>query len=134
MHYIGMAALMLEGSILWDRRIVGVSVMIAVVASGVALWLAFRLRDKHKGVFVTRILAALVMSAAISAMHYTGMSAAHFHEMAHTLPAGQRAGVIHLGFRHHARPARHDVNYFAYRFALADQPADGQSAPTQPSA
>ncbi|EKS6930386.1 bifunctional diguanylate cyclase/phosphodiesterase [Enterobacter bugandensis] len=88
MHYIGMAALMLEGSILWDRRIVGVSVMIAVVASGVALWLAFRLRDKHKGVFVTRILAALVMGAAICAMHYTGMSAAHFHEMAHTLPGG----------------------------------------------
>ena len=88
MHYIGMAALLLEGSILWDRRIVGVSVMIAVVASGVALWLAFRLRDKHKGVFVTRILAALVMGAAICAMHYTGMSAAHFHEMAHTLPGG----------------------------------------------
>ncbi|MCK7146746.1 bifunctional diguanylate cyclase/phosphodiesterase [Enterobacter bugandensis] len=88
MHYIGMAALMLEGSIFWDRRIVGVSVMIAVVASGVALWLAFRLRDKHKGVFVTRILAALVMGAAICAMHYTGMSAAHFHEMAHTLPGG----------------------------------------------
>lgn len=88
MHYIGMAALMLDGSILWDRRIVGVSVMIAVVASGVALWLAFRLRDKHKGVFVTRILAALVMGAAICAMHYTGMSAAHFHEMAHTLPGG----------------------------------------------
>ncbi|HBU6129792.1 putative bifunctional diguanylate cyclase/phosphodiesterase [Enterobacter sp. 168J2] len=88
MHYIGMAALMLEGSILWDRRTVGLSVVIAVVASGVALWLAFRLRDKHKGVFVTRILAALVMGAAICAMHYTGMSAAHFHEMTHTLPGG----------------------------------------------
>ncbi|HDR2623515.1 TPA: EAL domain-containing protein [Enterobacter chuandaensis] len=88
MHYIGMAALMLKESILWDRRTVGLSVVIAVVASGVALWLAFRLRDKHKGVFVTRILAALVMGAAICAMHYTGMSAAHFHEMAHTLPGG----------------------------------------------
>ena len=88
MHYIGMAALMLEGSILWDQRIVGLSVVIAVVASGVALWLAFRLRDKHKGVFVNRILAALVMGAAICAMHYTGMSAAHFHEMARTLPGG----------------------------------------------
>ncbi|HDR2394631.1 EAL domain-containing protein [Enterobacter kobei] len=88
MHYIGMAALMLEGSILWDQRIVGLSAVIAVVASGVALWLAFRLRDKHKGVFVNRILAALVMGAAICAMHYTGMSAAHFHEMARTLPGG----------------------------------------------
>ncbi|ESN13468.1 diguanylate cyclase/phosphodiesterase [Enterobacter sp. MGH 24] len=88
MHYIGMAALMLDGSIIWDRRIVGVSVGIAVVASGTALWLAFRLRDKHKGVFINRILAAFVMAAAICAMHYTGMSAAQFQEMAHTLPGG----------------------------------------------
>ncbi|HDR2659920.1 TPA: EAL domain-containing protein [Enterobacter asburiae] len=88
MHYIGMAALMLDGSIIWDRRIVAVSVVIAVVASGTALWLAFRLRDKHKGVFINRILAAFVMGAAICAMHYTGMSAAQFQEMAHTLPGG----------------------------------------------
>ena len=88
MHYIGMAALMLDGSIIWDRRLVGLSVVIAVVASGTALWLAFRLRDKHKGVFINRILAAFVMGAAICAMHYTGMSAAHYPEMSHTLPGG----------------------------------------------
>ena len=88
MHYIGMAALMLDGSIIWDRRLVGLSVVIAVVASGTALWLAFRLRDKHKGVFINRILAAFIMGAAICAMHYTGMSAAQFQEMAHTLPGG----------------------------------------------
>ncbi|MFA1017663.1 putative bifunctional diguanylate cyclase/phosphodiesterase [Enterobacter sp. SAT-E-asb] len=86
MHYTGMAALMLDGSIIWDRRIVGLSVVIAVVASGTALWLAFRLRDK--GVFIERLLAALVMAAAICAMHYTGMSAAHYPEMSHTLPGG----------------------------------------------
>lgn len=88
MHYIGMAALMLDGSIIWDRRLVGLSVVIAVVASGTALWLAFRLRDKRKCVFINRILAAFVMGAAICAMHYTGMSAAQFQEMAHTLPGG----------------------------------------------
>lgn len=64
----------------------GLSVVIAVVASGTALWLAFRLRDK--GVFIERLLAALVMGAAICAMHYTGMSAAHYPEMSHTLPGG----------------------------------------------
>ncbi|HCM9129785.1 TPA: EAL domain-containing protein [Enterobacter asburiae] len=88
MHYIGMAALMLDGSIIWDSRLVGLSVVIAVVASGTALWLAFRLRDKHKGVFIDRIIAAFVMAAAICAMHYIGMSAAQFQEMAHTLPGG----------------------------------------------
>jgi NO-binding membrane sensor protein with MHYT domain len=90
MHYIGMAALMLDGSIIWDRRIVGLSVVIAVVASGTALWLAFRLRDK--GVFIERLLAALVMGAAICAMHYTGMSAAHYPEIAY--PPG---GIGELG-------------------------------------
>ncbi|EHN8903953.1 putative bifunctional diguanylate cyclase/phosphodiesterase [Enterobacter asburiae] len=88
MHYIGMAALMLDGSIIWDSRLVGLSVVIAVVASGTALWLAFRLRDKRKGVFIDRIIAAFIMAAAICAMHYTGMSAAQFQEMAHTLPGG----------------------------------------------
>lgn len=88
MHYLGMAALMLDGSIIWDRRIVGLSVAIAAAASGTALWLAFRLRDKYKGVFIDRLLAALVMAAAICAMHYTGMSAAHYPEMSHTLPGG----------------------------------------------
>lgn len=88
MHYTGMAALMLDGSIIWDRRLVALSVVIAVIASGAALWLAFRLRDKHKGVFIDRLLAAFVMGAAICAMHYTGMSAAQFQEMSHTLPGG----------------------------------------------
>ncbi|MEB5763418.1 EAL domain-containing protein [Enterobacter asburiae] len=88
MHYIGMAALMLDGSIIWDSRLVGLSVVIAVVASGTALWLAFRLQDKRKGIFIDRIIAAFVMAAAICAMHYTGMSAAQFQEMAHTLPGG----------------------------------------------
>jgi NO-binding membrane sensor protein with MHYT domain len=123
MHYIGMAALMLDGSIIWDRRIVGLSVVIAVVASGTALWLAFRLRDK--GVFIDRILAALVMGAAICAMHYTGMSAAHFRKWRIPSRRDRRAGVIHLGFCHHALPAWRDVNYFTYRFSPAHQPADG---------
>lgn len=88
MHYTGMAALMLDDGIDWDLRIVGLSVLIAVVASGTALWLAFHLRDKRKGIFINRLAAALVMSAAICAMHYTGMSAAHFHETEHTVPGG----------------------------------------------
>ncbi|TFB20478.1 EAL domain-containing protein [Lelliottia nimipressuralis] len=88
MHYTGMAALMLDGSIIWDRRIVALSVVIAIIASGTALWLAFRLRDKHKGVFIDRLLASFIMGAAICAMHYTGMSAAQFQEASHTLPGG----------------------------------------------
>ncbi|WP_368541983.1 putative bifunctional diguanylate cyclase/phosphodiesterase [Enterobacter soli] len=93
MHYVGMAALMIDGGISWDRRIVLLSVVIAVVASGVALWLAFHLRENRKGIFINRIAAALVMGTAICAMHYTGMSAAHFHDMAHST----RGGIGELG-------------------------------------
>ncbi|WP_333901342.1 putative bifunctional diguanylate cyclase/phosphodiesterase [Enterobacter wuhouensis] len=88
MHYVGMTALLLNGSIVWDRRIVALSIAIAAIASGAALWLAFHLRDKRKGIFVNRIIASLVMGAAICAMHYTGMNAAQFGEMDHTMSGG----------------------------------------------
>lgn len=59
MHYVGMAALMVKGGILWDNRFVLLSVGIAVAASGVALWLAFHLREKRKGIFINRLAAPL---------------------------------------------------------------------------
>jgi NO-binding membrane sensor protein with MHYT domain len=87
MHYIGMAALMLDGSIIWDRRIVGLSVVIAVVASGTALWLAFRLRDKHKG-----SLSIAFSRLGHGCRHLCDALYRHecraFQEMAHTLPGG----------------------------------------------
>ncbi len=70
MHYIGMAAMRADATMAYDAALVGLSVAIAVVASGVALWLAFNLRGVP-----LRMLAAAVMGAAISGMHYTGMAA-----------------------------------------------------------
>lgn len=88
MHYTGMAALMLHEEISWNMNIVSLSVVIAIVASGAAIWLAFHLRHRHKGVFINRVAAALVMGLAICAMHYTGMSAASFQHEAHTMSGG----------------------------------------------
>jgi NO-binding membrane sensor protein with MHYT domain len=73
MHYLGMYGLKFGGYIQWDYGIVGVSVAIAIVAATAALWLAFN----TKGV-LSRVLAALVMGAAVCSMHYTGMAAADF--------------------------------------------------------
>ena len=42
MHYTGMAAMQMSPAIQYDRGLVLLSVCIAVVASGAALWLAFR--------------------------------------------------------------------------------------------
>lgn len=88
MHYLGMAAMMFDDSIRWNKTAVSLSVVIAVLASGAALWLAFHLRHKHKGVLINRIAAAILMSVAICAMHYTGMYAAHIPHSPHSMPGG----------------------------------------------
>lgn len=88
MHYLGMAAMMFDDSIRWNKTAVSLSVVIAVLASGAALWLAFHLRHKHKGVLINRIAAAILMSVAICAMHYTGMYAVHFPHSPHSMPGG----------------------------------------------
>jgi signal transduction histidine kinase len=79
MHYIGMAAMRLPARVTWRPGLVAASVVIAVSASFLALLLAFRLRDVGRGLFRWRRLwAAVLMGAAISGMHYTGMAAARF--------------------------------------------------------
>lgn len=76
MHYIGMAAMRMQADMTYDFRLVMLSVLIAVSTSTAALWLAFNLRSAwHK------VAGALVMGAAISGMHYTGMAATAFMPM-----------------------------------------------------
>ena len=73
MHYTGMMAMQMNAVIAYDPLLFALSVVIAVTAATVALWLAFNI----KGMW-SRLAAALVMGAAIAAMHYTGMAAATF--------------------------------------------------------
>jgi PAS domain S-box-containing protein len=77
MHYTGMAAMRMPAELGYDRPLVALSVFIAIAASIAALLLAFR----AAGVW-QKLSAAVVMGAAISGMHYTGMAAAAF--TAHT--------------------------------------------------
>jgi diguanylate cyclase (GGDEF)-like protein len=79
MHYTGMAAIDVIPGIAYDPVLVVCSVIIAVTASFVALWLFFKLRDGHSQLQrLARIAAAAIMGLAISGMHYTGMAAARF--------------------------------------------------------
>lgn len=80
MHYSGMAALRIQPGIAYDIAWLTASVVVAVIASGAALWLAFRLRANWRRVRIWRSAAALVMGLAIVGMHYTGMAAAGFPE------------------------------------------------------
>ncbi|MER5852740.1 MHYT domain-containing protein [Streptomyces sp. NPDC002012] len=70
MHYLGMAALRLHGAIHYDPLRVSLSVAIAVVAATAALWAALNIKSPR-----AVALASLVMGAAVSSMHYTGMLA-----------------------------------------------------------
>ena len=74
MHYTGMAAMQMPGvTITYSAPIVGLSIAIAIAAATAALWPAFRTEHSWQ-----RLVAAALMGAAISGMHYTGMAAAHF--------------------------------------------------------
>ncbi|KIR61990.1 MULTISPECIES: MHYT domain-containing protein [Micromonospora] len=77
MHYTGMAAMRLGGSLGYDGVRVALSVAIAVVAATVALWLAVTVRRA-----LAVAASALVMGVAVNGMHFTGMSAlsVHLHE------------------------------------------------------
>ena len=78
MHYTGMAAMRMQPGIDYDPALFGASLMIAVAASGAALWIAFHLRQHTPYVRLIRGGAAVIMGIAIVGMHYTGMAAARF--------------------------------------------------------
>lgn len=80
MHYLGMYALLMQPGIDYDWTLVGLSLVIAVLASASALMIAFHLRRHVTHVKLLRIGASLIMGGAIIGMHYTGMAAANFPE------------------------------------------------------
>ncbi|BAY49214.1 methyl-accepting chemotaxis sensory transducer with phytochrome sensor [Scytonema sp. HK-05] len=79
MHYIGMLAMRMQAATQYQPVLFILSIVIAISASILALWIAFHLRLQiGKGSIRRKILSALVMGAGISGMHYTGMAAASF--------------------------------------------------------
>jgi len=75
MHYIGMAAMRLAALCRFNPLIVALSVVLAILFSLIALSMAFGLREEDKWTIRGRLGSAVMMGAAISAMHYTGMAA-----------------------------------------------------------
>ncbi|MCK8438332.1 hypothetical protein G3I77_36615 [Streptomyces sp. D2-8] len=85
MHYLGMAAMRLNGDVGYDPVGVALSVLIAIGAATAALWSAVTIRG-----FLTSLGASLVMGVAVSGMHYTGMAAVSVH--VHDSTGGTWAG------------------------------------------
>ncbi|MCC3372569.1 bifunctional diguanylate cyclase/phosphodiesterase [Cohnella sp. REN36] len=94
MHYVGMAAMVMEAAIVYDPFLWALSAAIALVTSYVALLL---LRDTQRragarGGRRRKAGSAFIMAIAISGMHYTGMSAATFKHDHHAM--GSDASAI----------------------------------------
>jgi diguanylate cyclase (GGDEF)-like protein len=71
MHFIGMLAFKLPIDLGYDITITALSLLIAVLSCGFALWLV----SQPKLPILQHAFGALIMGAGISAMHYTGMAA-----------------------------------------------------------
>ena len=94
MHYTGMAAMRMSPAIEYDPPLFIASVFIAIIASLVALWIAFQLRQKYSALaIVGKLGSAIVMGLAITGMHYTGMAAAQFAPGSVCLAADASGGM-----------------------------------------
>ena len=74
MHYVGMSAMSMQGTVRYSLGLVGVSVLIAIVAGTAAL-----LAGLHVGGVWSSLAVSLVMGVAVTGMHYTGMAAMHVY-------------------------------------------------------
>ncbi|QRN98046.1 GAF domain-containing protein [Archangium violaceum] len=92
MHYIGMAAMLMEATLQYDPLLFTLSVLVAIAASLAALWLALRFQREQRAWSWAKLVSALLMGAAISGMHYTGMAAARF------VPTPMPPGYVASGF------------------------------------
>lgn len=90
MHYSGMYAMKSDAIIDYNAGLVTLSMIIAVVASIVALWFTLNIN----GILAT-VGAALIMGIAVCGMHYTGMASMSAHHAEHaSMPHG--AGAMEL--------------------------------------
>lgn len=88
MHYMGMAAMRMDADFSYDALLVALSILIAIGASCVALFVAFRSAGQ-----VNRVLAAAAMGLAISGMHYTAMVGSIFTSRSAVDHAHGSAGI-----------------------------------------
>ena len=79
MHYLGMLAVVLPVPVLYHVPTVILSLLLAVAASAVALWLVSQQKLRGRAYAI----GSIIMGGAIGAMHYTGMAAMRTSAMHH---------------------------------------------------
>lgn len=91
MHYIGMYSMRMPAEIEWNRLLVFYSIVIALVSSLCAFYVAIHLPHSKKPRLLQSIASAL-LGVGIAGMHYVGMEAAEFHHS--PSPAWNETDVI----------------------------------------
>lgn len=91
MHYMGMAAMNINGDVGYKPLIVAASVGIAIFAATAALWMTLNIR----GLWASTA-SALIAGVAVCAMHYTAMQAVTVQLTGGVHPAGTPAGEFIL--------------------------------------
>jgi diguanylate cyclase (GGDEF)-like protein len=90
MHYSGMFSIRITPLITYAPHLLAASIVVAIAASFVALWLTFKLRGARSWRAVAaRLGAATTMGLGISGMHYVGMAAARFGAGSYCLPGAE---------------------------------------------
>ena len=97
MHYIGMEAMRLPAMCSYSPGLVFLSVILAIVISLVALWLTFHLRNDTRALGWRKLASAMLMGAAIPAMHYTGMAAVTFRSMSVPMDLSHAVHISSVG-------------------------------------
>ncbi len=82
MHYVGMMALHASAHMDHDQRFVAASIVIAIAASALALWLAYQPDARFPN-----IVGAVVFGFAVSGMHYTAMAGTNLMFQPESTPA-----------------------------------------------
>ncbi|EPS3421911.1 PAS domain S-box protein [Vibrio fluvialis] len=97
MHYLGMEAMRMDMALRYDPYWFALSIVVAVVLAFIALSARRLLRKRFPALrsLHVKLISAVIMGAAISGMHYTGMEAARFIEQLECITpvAGMHAGV-----------------------------------------
>lgn len=86
MHYIGMAAMVMQAERLYDPMMFAMSIIVAVVMATLALGVRPWLTDKVSSKPLLEFVSSIVMGMAIASMHYVAMHATVFLQSDPPLP------------------------------------------------
>jgi len=97
LHYTAMSSMRMQAICRYSPALVTLSVILAMAFSLLSLWLTFFFRVEASGRRLRKTGSALLMGAAISAMHYTSMASASYTRSTGFLDLSHAVGISTLG-------------------------------------